>query len=203
MWSCCKEYPGARISELPQPEFLNERYSVFCQKFEIGGQSGTYIESKAHVEAEATPVSDYPVSEFFFDCSIIRVSRKKANEKVTRGELEACSSGIRPAEAVLIDSGWHANWFSERFVPGSPFISREAGLWLVEKGIKLLGADFPRFDNPGAPEFPWDRFWERVKFVLAPVVNLGGVKKDRVRLIALPLKIRKAAATPVRAVVVE
>ena len=203
MWSYCKEYPGAEIAELPQPAFLKGRYRVFCQKFEIGGQSGTYIETKAHVDRDAPPVTDYPASEFFFGCKIIRLDKKGPLEKISLEEVMSRSPEIEKGDAVLISTGWDRKWHDDDFVSSSPCISGEAGEWLAGRGIKLLGSDFPRFDNPSAPEFPWGRFWEKVTFLLAPVVNLGEAASDTVRLIALPVKVRGAAAAPVRAVLIE
>lgn len=203
MWSYCKEYPGADVSELPQPDFLKGRYSVFCQKFVIGGQSGTYIETKAHVESGAVPVTAHAASEFFFACRIVRLGRKAPSEKITLAEIKACSPSIRKGDAVILSCGWDAKWHDDDFVSSSPYMSYEAGLWLIEKGIKLLGSDFPRLDNPEKPEFPWDEFWRKVTFLLAPVVNISGITGSSGRLIALPLKIKGAAAAPVRAVVIE
>ncbi len=203
MWSYCREYPGAEVSELPQPEFLNGRYRVFCQKFEIGGQSGTYIGTKAHVESAASPVTAHPASEFFFDCAVVRLGRKAPLEKISLEEIKSCSPPIREGDAVILSCGWDEKWHDDDFVSASPYISKEAGLWLIEKGIKLLGSDFPRFDNPKMPEFPWDEFWSRVTFLLAPVVNIAGVAGDRVRLISLPIKVKGAAAAPARAVIIE
>ncbi len=203
MWSYCKEYPGAKIKQLPQPEFLKGLYSVYCQGFEIGGQSGTYIETKAHVDKNAADVTEYPASDFFFQCKIIRLNKKKKNEKITADELKSSAPAIEEGDAVILQTGWDEKWFDPDFIDASPFISREAGEWLAGAGIKLLGADFPRFDNPSASEFPWELFWEKVKFLLAPVVNVSAAVKDAVELIALPIKIKGAAAAPARAVLIE
>lgn len=203
MWSVCDEYPGAEISELPQPAFLNGRYSVFCRKFVIGGQTGTYIETRAHVDRSAPPLSAHSAEEFFFDCRIIRLDRKKPLEKISLEEVEARSPKIERGAAVLLNAGWDERWVDRDFVAASPYISKEAGLWLIQKGIRLLGSDFPRFDNPARPEFPWEVFWEKVPFLMAPVVNLSEVSNDIVRLVALPLKIEGAEAAPARAVVIE
>ncbi len=202
MWSYCKEYPGADITELPQPAFLGGRYSVFCQKFGIGGQSGTYIETKAHVDRKARPVTDYPADEFFFDCKIIRLEKKRPLEKISAGEIKARSPRIEKGDAVLIATGWDEKWCDGDFVQASPYISKDAGEWLIGRGIRLLGSDFPRFDNPSGPEFPWESFWEKVTFLLAPAVNLSGLSGDSFRLIALPIKVKGAAAAPARAVLV-
>jgi len=213
MWSYCPEYPGAEISELPHPAFLPEDYPVYLQKFIIGGQTGTYIETRAHVDKSAAPVSELPLEEFCRPAVVIDVGRKSAKEPVTLADVEHAGVQIRPGDAVLLSTGWDSKWEDPDFVNDSPYISREAALWLFDRDIDLLGADFPRFDKMEHPElvegsqrkpnpamqFPWAEFWDRVNFLLAPVTNLQGLSGRCGQLIAFPLKIRGACATPCRA----
>lgn len=65
MWAYCPEYPGAEITELPHPAFLLLDYPVYLQKFVIGGQTGTHIETRAHVDKAAEPVTALPLGDFY------------------------------------------------------------------------------------------------------------------------------------------
>jgi len=201
MWSYCPEYPGAEINELPHPAFLPDDYPVYLQKFVIGGQTGTYIETKAHVDRSAEPVSELDLSEFYRPVVVIDAGRKRALETVRVADLERSPPDIRPGDAVLIRTGWDEHWDEPDYVERSPFMDRAAAIWLIERGIGLLGSDFPRFDNPRAMQFPWEEFWDRVGLVLAPVANLDGLSGRGGRLVAFPLKIRGACSTPCRAAI--
>jgi kynurenine formamidase len=202
MWSYCPEYPGAVVEPLPQPAFLQGKYQVFCQKFILGGQSGTYIETEAHVDASATPVADLPLHEFMMEAVIIRVGEKGPLEPVTLDDILADTPDIREGDGVLLSCGWDKKWRDPDFVSHSPYISKEAAQFLLEHKIKLLGADFPRFDNVNAMEFPWDLLWDKAKFVLAPLTNLYDLDVTRATLMAFPLKIDGAVATPCRAALI-
>ena len=202
MWSYCPEYPGAEISELPHPAFLPEDYPVYLQKFVIGGQTGTYIETRAHVDRSAEPVVDLPLEEFYRPAVVIDVGRKSAKQPITLADVEHAGVQIRPGDAVLISTGWDRKWDDADFVEASPFIERDAALWLIERDIDLLAADFPRFDDPARMQFPWAEFWDRVNLLLAPVTNLQGLSGRVGQLIAFPLKIRGACATPCRAALI-
>lgn len=203
MWSYCPEYPGAEISDLPQPAFLPDDYPVYLQKFVIGGQTGTYIETRAHVDRTAEPVSDVSLDEFWRPAVVIDVGPKDALEPVTLADVISADGGIRPGDAVLLSTGWDAKWDDDDYVERSPYVSREAALWLIDQGIGLLASDFPRFDNPAAMQFPWAEFWQRVNLLLAPVTNLRGLSGRCGRLCAFPLKIRGACSTPCRAALIE
>lgn len=203
MWSYCPEYPGAEISELPQPAFLPKDYPVYLQKFAIGGQTGTYIETRGHVDRSAVPVTQLPLECFCRPAVVIDAGAKRDSEPVTLADVEHAGVQIRQGDAVLLSTGWDRKWDDADFVEKSPYISREAALWLFDRKIGMLGADFPRFDLPSASQFPWTEFWDKVNLLLAPVTNLRGLSGRCGDLIAFPLKIRGACATPCRAALME
>ena len=199
MWSYCPEYPGADIQELPQPAFLPPDYPVYLQKFIIGGQTGTYIETRAHVDPKAEPVTALPLSQFLRPAVVINVGEKGPGRVISVADLEQAKPDIHPGDAVLLSTGWDKNWNEPYFIEGSPYIEHEAALWLIKREIGLLASDFPRFDNPSSMQFPWDAFWEHVNLLLAPVTNLDGLSGRCGMLAAFPLKIRGACSTPCRA----
>jgi arylformamidase len=199
MWSYSPEYPGAEITELPHPSALPEDYPVYLQRFAIGGQTGTYIETKAHVDRTATPVTELPLSAFCLPAVVIDVGPKQAGEAIVLDDLLAANPPLRPGDAVLLRTGWDQHWESPRFVADSPYVEREAARWLIDHDLALLGSDFPRFDRVPDMQFPWEELWARVGLVLAPVTNLGGFSGRCGTLLAFPLKIRGACATPCRA----
>lgn len=201
MWSYCDEYPGAEVTELPHPAFLPPDYPVYLQKFVIGGQTGTYIETKAHVDMTATPVSDLPLSEFMRPAVVIDAGEKGPKQPVTLPDIQRAYPDIRPGDALIIRTGWDVRWDEPGYVEDSPYIDREAALWLFDREIGLLASDFPRFDRLPNMQFPWAEFWDRVGLLLAPVTNLGGLSGRCGWLLAFPLKIRGACCTPCRAAI--
>lgn len=202
MWQYCPEYPGAEITELPHPAFLPDDYPVYLQRFVLGGQSGTYVETRAHVDRSAEPVSSLPLSQFYRPVVVIDCGIKESNHIINVADLEHASPEIKPGDAVLLRTGWDRMWDEPDFVEGSPYIGLDAAMWLIDKGIGLLGADFPRFDYPRAMQFPWADFWAKVNLVLAPVTNLEGLSGRCGTLVCFPLKIRDAVSTPCRAAII-
>jgi arylformamidase len=202
MWSYCPEYPGAKIFDLPHPAFLPDDYPVYLQGFDIGGQTGTYVETRAHVDRSAEPVVDLALPEFYRPAVVMNVGRKEANQPVTLEDLERTGIEPEPGDAVLLSTGWDSKWEDPEYVKSSPYIRRDAALWLIQRGIGLLGSDFPRFDYPAEMQFPWAEFWEKVNLLLAPVTNLQGLSGKCGQLVAFPLKIKGACATPCRAAII-
>jgi kynurenine formamidase len=77
----------------------------------------------------------------------LRGRRLSDGEIVTRGDIEACLSAnglrIEPGDAVLLHTGWleHNLGRDDIDFNAEPGIDLEAGLWLAQQEVALIGAD--------------------------------------------------------------
>ena len=94
----------------------------------------------------------------------------------------------------------------EDYVTGTPHISNEAAEWLVERKVRLVASDVALFCDPrvSPTELIPDKILLRngIPYING-LVNLGGLSKNRFRLIALPLKVKGVTGAPVRVVAIE
>lgn len=157
---------------------------------------GAHTDAPNHYAAESEGISARSLDLYYGPCQVVRVA-------VARGER------IRPqhvtvpiaAPRVLFATGTFPdpdNWNSD-------FASLSGALvdWLAEQGVRLVGIDTPSVDLQD------DRALESHSRVAAhDLAILEGVVLDDVSpglytLIALPLKLEDADASPVRAVLVD
>jgi kynurenine formamidase len=92
------------------------------------------------------------------------------------------------------------NWFER-----APYLCSDATRWCIEQGVVLVGYDFYHgVDEPGAPRvFNASRTLSEHGIVTLPYLNdLDRIPTQRATLMALPLKLVGAEASPVRAVIV-
>ncbi len=94
-------------------------------------------------------------------------------------------------------------WDSPDFVEKSPYLTKEAMEWLLEKNPTILGGDFPCFDSSEKPEGLVNMLFKKGAMILAPVVNLDKVESSKASLIALAPKIDKVCGAPCRAIIIE
>lgn len=201
MWSYPAPYPKVEIREIPVPDWI--AYPTYSWQFSLGAQSGTYLETAAHMFRDATTIDQVPAERFFLDAAVIKVGDKQPNEPIEAAELAKARVEIRPGDALLVCTGWDKNWYDPGFVNQSPHFTLEAMHWIFDRQISLMGADLPRFDSWEDPQEFFGDFFRRDILLLAPLVNLGTISQSRVRLIALPLKIKGVCGTPCRALVLE
>jgi kynurenine formamidase len=86
----------------------------------------------------------------------------------------------------------------------SPYLRSDGTRWCIEKRVVMVGYDFYHgVDEPGAPRvFNASRSLSEAGIVTLPYLNnLDRIPGERATLVALPLKLVGAEASPVRAVI--
>lgn len=203
MWTYGPPYPSVRVEEIPIPAWVP--YPTYSWRFELGGQTGTYIETGLHMKRGRPALIDIPIESLINrDSVVLKVPGKESSENaITVADLERCGAEIRPGDAVLVSVGRDRKWRDADYVSESPYFERAAMDWLIDRKPFLIGGDWPRFDSWRKPQKFFERFFDEGILLLAPVVNLGQVGRARVKLWVLPMKVEASAAAPARALVIE
>ncbi|MEM7133500.1 MAG: cyclase family protein [Chloroflexota bacterium] len=201
MWSYGAPYPAPRIEQIPPPDWLD--YPVYSQTVSMAVQSGTYLETAAHMDQSRMPIDQLPLDRcYMIDAAALWIPRE-ANQPIRVADLEQALSGtnidLKPGDALLVGTGWDKHWYADNFVTDPPYFLTEAIEWVLERNVALLGSDTPRYDSPHDPQNFFPKFFRSDILLLAPLMNLERIGTARGKLTALPLKIQGACASPVRA----
>lgn len=205
MWSYRPSIPDV-------PEFMRWRFASVAERgweadaFTMSTLTGTYLETAKHYYPERPAIDEIPPERLVVDAAVVHIPRGP-RAHVTLADLEAAAPDLRPGDALLVHTGWDGHWWEpgDVFVMQSPHFERPAMEWIVAHGIGILGGDFPCFDDPdpaGAQQVNVPLL-ESDALILAPLVGLDRVTRQRVRLYALPIKLKGAAGAPCRALVEE
>ena len=166
-------------------------------KIEMVANTGTYLDSPFHRYADGKDMSELPLERLAdLDAVVIRVSPAQGRA-VSRRVFEG--RDLR-GKAVLVQTGWDANWRTDRYFEGHPFLTGDAAEFLVRSGATLVGIDSLNIDDTGDLARP-------VHSVLlgagVPVVEhlrgLAGLPDDGFRFFAVPVKVKRMGTFPVRA----
>lgn len=201
MWTYGPPYPDVLIEEIEQPDFIE--HETYSWRFELGAQTGTYLETSLHVRRDGPQLIEVPVEELVMrDAAVLRVPCE-ADQKIEEADLAGCGVRVNPGDAVIVATGWDSHWNAPDFVTNCPWFSYDAMRWIIDREPFMMCGDVPRFDSWEDPQGFWPEFFDRGTLLLAPLVNLGAIEADRVKLIALPLKVVESCAAPCRVVIVE
>lgn len=165
--------------------------------------SGTYLEASAHLLRGGRTIDQLKPEELIKEAVVIRVPEKKPLEHITVEDLKSNKVKINKGDALLIYTGWDKMWNKENFVKESPHFTKKSMNWIIERGISILGLDIPCSEDPQNREDLNSALFKSGALLLAPVVNLAQISRSRLKLIALPLKIKGVSGSPCRALVLE
>lgn len=156
--------------------------------------NGTHVDAPRHVVEGGEPVDRLPLAPFIGPAVVLE--RAPALEL----EGEALRRAVPEGHRVLLRSGRRdPTSFPDR-VPGVPAAWIEA---LAARDVPLLGVDLPSVDDRDSRELPAHRACLRHGVQILENLDLANVAPGRYRLVALPLRLADADASPVRAVLLE
>ncbi len=202
MWHYPAPYFAPALSDIEQPAWLEN--PVYSEAISMPLQTGTYIETAAHVFPQRERIAEVPLDRTVLVPAIsvqIPVGRFAGIDRLMLEQaVKAASAPPYEDKALIVGTGWSDLWDDETYVTDGPFFEEDAVDFVIESHFGILAGDFPRFDNPKAPTGHLYRLFETEALLLAPLYNLAQLGNGTGWLIAAPLKIERASASPVRAV---
>jgi arylformamidase len=173
--------------------------------------SGTYVETAAHLIEGRPTIDQIPVSDLIRPARIMRLPIAKPYTLYRAGDLVRHDPGVRPGEALLIDTGWSLHWNQPGYVSEAPAFARSTLEWFLQQPFSILGLDTPVMechwgDQVGVADETGkllEPLYQRGMILLAPLVNLNRIDQLSGTLIAFPLNIVGVCSAPCRAVFFE
>jgi arylformamidase len=198
------------LGGLPRPlaeyhvekDFQIREVGFESHRYVLSSLSGTYLETGAHLIEGGQLLDDFTLADFIRPAVVCHLPRKGPREFIRRAELEANCPPVRETDALLIECGWSAQWWSPNFVTDGPAYHPDCLAWLLEQPFGLLGVDVPCIQ--AAYPIPDGNMllplFQKGILLLAPLVNLDTVQAARGELIALPMHAEGAGGAPCRAI---
>ncbi|MFH1537712.1 MAG: cyclase family protein, partial [bacterium] len=154
------------------------------------------------------------------DGVVLDLTHKRPAEYISTGDVEDALSKIsyklKPFDIVLLHTGAAKKWGSLEYLSAHPGMSREATLWLIERGVKVIGTDGYGFDRPflamlndhraGKPGSLWPAHFagrEREYCHIEKLANLDRIPVPHgFRVAVFPINVKGASAGWCRAVAI-
>ena len=113
-------------------------------------------------------------------------------------------------KVALVAGGAGAYQNEERYLTDHSGMTRDATLWLIDQGVKVMGIDAVTFDPPVWAMFERKQFWEahlvmreREYYHLENLTNLDQIGRSHsFKLSVFPVKWVNTTGAPVRAVAI-
>ncbi len=154
---------------------------------------GAHVDAPVHLDPAGAAIDALPLEPFLGPCRVIEVP---APELVTEDDLEAPDLGDPPRLLIRTGSVGERGRFPRHYTALAP----PAAARIAAAGVLLVGLDTPSVDPFGSRDLEAHR-----RLFAGGVAILEGLVLDAVpaglyELIALPLRLEGADASPVRAI---
>ncbi len=156
---------------------------------------GAHTDAPSHYVAGGQTIEQRPLERYYGPCDVMSVAVGRG-ERVTPAHLPRPPSTPR----VLLRTGTFPN--PDRFDEDFAALSPELVDWLADRGVSLVGIDTPSIDPCHDKVLASHQAVARRDLAILEGIVLGHVPDGVYTLIALPLKLAGADASPVRAVLV-
>jgi arylformamidase len=163
----------------------------------LSAHAGTHLDAPAHFFADRQRLDDFPVEHFLMPAQVVEILDPLA---VRADDLQRVQTS--PGEALLFRTGnsHSGRAISGRFTEEYVYIAEDAARWCVDRQLRLVGLDYISIDRYGDPDTPAHRIILGAGLLALEGVNLEAVSPGRYTLLCLPLRVKRAEGSPVRAV---
>ncbi|HKU32318.1 MAG TPA: cyclase family protein [Candidatus Nitrosotalea sp.] len=197
-------FPGS-----PRPQFISwadkksDGYNL--ELIFLSSHSGTHLDAPYHFIEKGLKIDKIPLNRLITNAFLCKI-RKGPDEPITKNDIarfEAKNGKIPQNSAIIFGTGWSKNTSRKDYFARNPGLSAGAASYLSERKPSLIGIDSPSIDLGKDPKFSVHHLLlKKDVLILENLCNLDKIKKVSFRLIVLPLKLKDATGSPVRAVAV-
>jgi len=189
-------WPGDSPFEIERVHDMSDGDANNLSIIHMGAHSGTHVDAPLHFIANGKGIDEIPPEATIGRARVIEISDTtsiKPNElrhhRIQRGERILFKTDNSPRV-------WESNSFVEDFI----FISKEAALFLAERGVMLVGVDYLSVGGYKRNGAEAHKILLEAGIWLIEGLDLSLVAPGKYELICLPLKIVKGEGAPARVI---
>lgn len=196
-------------------EFANHqatapRFRPPCQGFAsrilmFSDHIGTHVDSPFHFIPTAGTIESVPLEQLLGPAVSLDVSAKAPDQPVTPEMLGAAAKRQSVAVErgdILLVRAWPGKHLDEGFLQCAG-LNAAAAEWVAAKGVKALGSDLASPDDPRDLVRPVHLILlGRGILIMEHLAHLETLPGPRFQFVGLPLRIRGATGSPIRAVAI-
>jgi len=195
-------FPGS-----PQPSFIpwenvkEDGYNL--ELLFLSTHTGTHMDAPYHFLEKGAKIHEISLKKLVLETALIQC-RKNGGESITKTDIqkfEKKHGKIVSFSSVIFYTGWQRNLQKKYYFTKNPGLSVSAAKYLASKKISLVGIDSPSIDLGKDSKFPVHQiFAKKGMLIVENLANLEKIKSSKFHLVVLPLKLKNATGSPVRAI---
>ncbi|MCV0365745.1 MAG: cyclase family protein [Nitrosopumilus sp.] len=194
-------FPGS-----PKPQFIlwsdikDDGYNL--ELLFLSSHTGTHIDAPYHFVKNGIKIHQIPLDRLIGKAILIKLKKLK-NSQITKQDILIFekNNGIIPNHSsVFFFTQWQKNLQKENYFTENPGLNKSAANYLISKKINLVGIDSPSIDLGNDSSFPVHHILSKNNILIVEnLTNLNKISSIEFNFTILPLKLKDATGSPVRA----
>ena len=195
-------FPGS-----PKPQFISwsdikdDGYNL--ELLFLSSHTGTHLDAPFHFVKDGIKIDQIPLSRLLGKAILVKLKKSK-NTSISKSDiiLYEKRNGIIPDySSVFFYTGWQKNIKNENYFTENPGLSLPAAQYLVSKKVNLVGIDSPSIDLGKDESFSVHHVFSKSNILIVEnLANLDKISSNEFSFTILPLKLKDATGSPVRAI---
>ena len=191
----------------PKPQFLswsdlhNDGYNL--ELLFLSSHTGTHIDAPFHFVKNGIKIDQIPLDRLTGTGLLIKIP-KSNNSAISASDIYSFEKqfGIIPnCSSVFFYTGWQKNLKKENYFLENPGLNKSAAKYLASKKINLVGIDSPSIDLGKDESFSVHHIFSKNNMLIVEnLANLQKISSTEFNFTILPLKLKDATGSPVRAI---
>ena len=194
----------------PKPQFIlwstlkDNEYNL--ELLFLSSHTGTHLDAPYHFVKNGIKIHQIPLDRLVGNGILIKIQKGK-NQSITKNDLilfERKHGNIPKNSSIFFYTEWQKNLNSNFYFINNPGLSESAATYLVSKKINLVGIDSPSIDLGQDKIFKVHKILAKNNILIVEnLSNLNKISSKQFDFVILPLKLKDATGSPVRAIAIQ
>lgn len=195
-------FPGS-----PTPQFISwsnlkeDGYNL--ELLFLSSHTGTHLDAPFHFVKNGIKIDQIPLGRLMGKAILIKIKKSK-NSPITKSDIlqfEKKNGSIPDKSSIFFFTDWQKNLKKNNYFTENPGLALSAATYLAQKKTNLVGIDSPSIDLGKDESFSVHHVLSKNNILIVEnLANLNKIKSKEFDFTILPLKLKDATGSPVRAV---
>ncbi len=195
-------FPGS-----PKPQFISwsnlkeDGYNL--ELLFLSSHTGTHLDAPYHFVKNGLKINQIPLDRLIGKAILIKIKKTK-NNAITKSDIilfEKKNGKIPNKSSIFFFTGWQKNLQKKNYFTENPGLDISAAKYIASKKINLVGIDSPSIDLGNDESFNVHHIFSKNNIlIIENLTNLKKISSKEFNFTILPLKLKDATGSPVRAI---
>jgi len=195
-------FPGS-----PKPQFIawsdikDDGYNL--ELLFLSSHTGTHLDAPYHFVKNGLKINQIPLDRLIGKAILIKL-KKTRNSPITKSDItsfEKKNGKIPNHSSIFFYTEWQKNLKKDNYFTENPGLDSSSAKYLATKKINLVGIDSPSIDLGKDESFSVHHILSKNNILIVEnLANMNKIQSKEFHFTILPLKLKDATGSPVRAV---